>query len=338
MTRGSEGSLASPISQSSELDPGARQVLEIGRQAGAPPFEAGTPADARRAYNNGLPAQQGEHEPVAAIEERTIAGPGGPLRLRIYRGQGALVSGAPALLYLHGGGWVIGNLESHDEICRWFANIARCVVVCPDYRLAPEHKFPAGLDDCLATLSFLRSSAGALGIDGGRIAVAGDSAGGNLATVVALMPRGAQDSPLTAQLLFYPNTDASQTSDSYRRFGEGFGLTASTMAWFRNHYIRSATDIDDWRVSPLRASSLYGAPPAFIAIAGHDILVDEGEAYARRLQEDGVKLKVQRWPEQIHGFVSMGHYIPAARQAVDAAVDAWRSFDPAFQEVTPTGA
>jgi len=312
---------------SSSLDPQAQHVLERGRQGDAPPFETGTPDEARRAYEKGFPDLQGKREPVASVSECTIAGPGGPLRLRLYRGQGAPTTDAPALLYLHGGGWVIGNLESHDEICRWFANSAACVVIAPDYRLAPEHKFPAAIEDCRATLSFLRNTGGVLGIDAGRIAVAGDSAGGNLATVLALLARGDKN-PLTAQLLFYPNTDAAQTMDSYRRFGEGFGLTASTMAWFRDHYVRDAADIEDWRVSPLRAESLVGAAPAFIAIAGHDILSDEGEAYARRLEADGVPVVLRRWPGQIHGFVSMGRHGPASRRAVVAAVAAWRDFDP----------
>ncbi|TIW31357.1 MAG: alpha/beta hydrolase, partial [Mesorhizobium sp.] len=268
-------------------------------------------------------------EPVGLVGERIIAGPGGSLTLRIYRGQGAPAQAAPALLYLHGGGWVIGNLDSHDEICRWFANIAACVVVSPAYRLAPEQKFPAAVEDCRAVLSFFRDEAAALGIDAGRIAVAGDSAGGNLAAVLSLLARD-DGIPLAAQLLLYPNTDASQTADSYRRFAEGFGLTASTMAWFRNHYVRDPSDIGDWRVSPLKAAILAGVAPAFVAIAGHDILADEGEAYAKRLQEDGVPVVLKRWPGQIHGFVSMGRDGPAARQAVEAAVTAWREFDRAF--------
>ncbi|ANT50370.1 alpha/beta hydrolase [Mesorhizobium amorphae] len=322
-------SILSAIPSLSVLDPEARHVLDLGRQADAPPFEAGTPQQARRAYDEGFPDLQGEREPVASVSERTIAGPGGPLTLRIYRGQGAHDADTPALLYLHGGGWVIGNLDSHDEICRWFANMAASVVVSPAYRLAPEHKFPAAVEDCLAVLSFMRDAAGELGIETRRIAVAGDSAGGNLATVLSLLARGDRVR-LTAQLLFYPNTDAAQTADSYRRFGEGFGLTASTMAWFRDHYIRNVSDIDDWRASPLKAESLAGAPPAFIALAGHDVLADEGEAYAGRLEEDGVPLVLRRWPGQIHGFVSMGRHGPAARQAVAAAVAAWRGFDPAF--------
>jgi len=205
----------------STLDPQARHVLDLGRRANVPPFEAGTPEQARRAYEEGLSDLQGEREPMDALTERTIAGPGGPLTLRIYRGQGAPEAGAPALLYLHGGGWVIGNLESHDEICRWFANIAACVVVSPAYRLAPEHKFPAAVDDCRAVLSFMQDHAADLGIDTKRMAVAGDSAGGNLATVLSLLARG-DHVPLTAQLLLYPNTDAAQAADSYRHFAEGF--------------------------------------------------------------------------------------------------------------------
>ncbi|PBB16862.1 MULTISPECIES: alpha/beta hydrolase [unclassified Mesorhizobium] len=316
----------------SPLDPQARKVLELGRQAHEPPFETGTPEQARRAYDNGFPGLQGEREPVASVCEQAIVGPGGPLNLRVYRGRGAPTANAPALLYLHGGGWVIGNLDSHDEICRWYANIAACVVVSPDYRLAPEHKFPAAVEDCRAVLAFMRDMPGGLGIDASRIAVAGDSAGGNLAAVLALLASD-DKCPLTAQLLFYPNTDADQTADSYRRFAEGFGLTAATMAWFRDQYVRDAADIDDWRVSPLKAKNLARAAPAFVAIAGHDILADEGEAYARRLEMDGVPIVAKRWPGQIHGFVSMGRHGPASRQAVEAAVAAWREFDPAFDRV-----
>ncbi|TPI34948.1 alpha/beta hydrolase [Mesorhizobium sp. B3-2-1] len=304
------------------LDPDALRALEIVRAAGGEPFENGSVAAARAAYIASFPTQQGEHEPVAATEQRQIDGPNGPVTIRIHRGIGAPRTGARAVLYLHGGGWVIGNLDSHDEICRWLANLGNAVVVCPDYRLAPEHKFPAGLEDCAAALRFMAGNAGELGIDSGRITVAGDSAGGNLAAVLALFARDGLAPPLAAQILIYPNTDARQTADSYRRFGDGFGLTAATMAWFRDHYVRTPDDIADWRVSPLLASSLAGAPPAFVVIAGHDILVDEGTAYAGRLQAEGVPLALRHWPGQIHGFVSMGRHILAARQAVSEAA-AW---------------
>ncbi|MBB3391041.1 acetyl esterase [Rhizobium sp. BK275] len=307
------------------LDPGAAHVLALGRAANEPPFERGTVNEARAAYDVGCPTLQGDREPVAAVEDRTIAGTGGPISVRIYRGVGASDADAPALLYLHGGGWVVGTLESHDEICRWFANIGACIVFCPDYRLAPEHKFPAGLEDCVSALAYVVEQASAFGIDPDRIAVAGDSAGGNLAAVLSLLARDGVARKISAQLLLYPNTDARQTADSYARFSEGYGLTASTMRWFRNHYVRDAADIGDWRVSPLRVGNVAGVPPAFVAIAGQDILADEGEAYARRLAEAGVPVILRRWPDQIHGFVSMGRHIAAARRAVEEAVAGWRS-------------
>jgi acetyl esterase len=309
------------------IDQHAAHVLSIGQAANAPPFELGTPAQARIDYIAGLPTLQGARDAVASVEDRVLKTAAGALTLRIYRGIGAPPQDAPALLYLHGGGWVIGNLQSHDEICRWFANEAGCAVVCPDYRLAPEHKFPAGLTDCLEALRFMANAAADLGINPQRIAVAGDSAGGNLASVVALVSRSDQVPSVVAQLLFYPNTDAAQTTDSYRRYSEGFGLTASTMRWFRDHYIRTPDDITDWRVSPLRADSLVGAPPACIALAGLDILKDEGTAYGTRLQQEGVQVISRLWSGQIHGFVSMGRHIPAAREAVVEAVAAWRRFD-----------
>jgi acetyl esterase len=309
------------------LDPDALRVLEIGRAAGGEPFETGSVAAARAAYNASFPTLQGEHEPVATTLEQQIDGPNGPVTLRIHRGIGAPQNGAPALLYLHGGGWVIGNLDSHDEICRLMANLGNAVIVCPDYRLAPEHKFPAGLEDCLATLRFMAEHAADLGIDIRRIGVAGDSAGGNLAAVLALLARDGLAPPLAAQILLYPNTDARQMSDSYRRFGDGFGLTAATMAWFRDHYVRTPDDIADWRVSPLLAPDLAGVAPAYVALAGCDILADEGAAYAARLQAAGVPVVLRQWPGQIHGFVSMGRHILAARQAVAEAVVALRHFE-----------
>ena len=312
-----------------QLDESARRLLEMSNRSKPRPFETGTPLEARIDYDAGCPTVQGARETVASVEDRQIDGPNGPITLRIYRGIGARLKNGPGLLYLHGGGWVIGNLDSHDEICRWFANLAQCTVVCPDYRLAPEQKFPAGLTDCGATLSFMAESAADLGIDPKRITVAGDSAGGNLAAVLALMARSGDAPRLAAQLLIYPNTDAAQTAGSYRRYAEGYGLTASAMKWFRDHYIRSEADIADWRVSPLRAESVAGAAPAFVITAGYDILVDEGLAYVERLKQEGVRVALRHWPGQIHGFMSMGRYIPVARQAVEEAVEAWREFEAA---------
>lgn len=316
-------------------DENARQLLDLGKRSKPRVFEDGTPEQARLDYNAGFLSVQGAKETVTSSEDRQIDGPNGRINLRLYRGVDTPSGDAAALLYLHGGGWMLGNLDSHDEICRWFANIAQCVVICPDYRLAPEHRFPVGLADCAATLTYMTRNAAELGIDPLRIAVAGDSAGGNLAAVLALMARSGEVPTLVAQLLIYPNTDAAQTADSYRRHGEGFGLTLSTMRWFRDHYVRSSADILDWRVSPLRAESLADVAPAFVLLAEYDILADEGLAYAERLREDGVPVVLRQWPGQIHGFVSMGKYIPVARQAVEEAVAAWRGFEEVSDQTMP---
>lgn len=308
------------------LDPQAAAVLALGAKTKGPPFEDGTAEDARRAYRASYLALRGDLEPVARTYEETFEGPGGPIAMRVHRGVGAPETSATALLYLHGGGWVIGDLDSHDDICRWFANAARCVVACPDYRLAPEHRFPAAVNDVAAALRHLHAHAEDLGIDPTRIAVAGDSAGGNLAAVLALMARDGEGPPLEAQLLLYPNTDARQTADSYRRFAEGYGLTSRTMRWFRDQYVRNAADVTDWRVSPLLADSLTGAPPAFVVLAGQDILADEGAAYAERLRADGVPLVLQHRDDQIHGFASAGRFIEAARATVLEAAEAWAGF------------
>lgn len=263
---------------------------------------------------------------VASVRDVDIATRAGVIQGRLYRGIGTPAEGAPALLYLHGGGWVLGGLDSHDEICRLIATQARAVVLCPDYRLAPEHRFPSAVEDAADALAWLRRNAVSLGVDGAGIAVGGDSAGGNLAAVTALGARHDGSAPLTAQLLFYPNTDAAQDFDSVRRFAEGYGLTTATMRWFRDLAIRDAADIADWRLSPLRAPDLTGAPPAYVAIAEADILADEGSAYAERLYAAGVPTTLERWSGLIHGFISMGRYIPEAEAAVRDAVAAWQRF------------
>lgn len=311
----------------SALDPDAVRMLAFGAGRGGKPFEDGTPEEARAAQNAAFPLLRGALEPVAETQERRIDGPRGAIGLRIHRGVGAPREGAPALLYLHGGGWVTGSPEAYDDVCRWFANRADAVVVCPDYRLAPEHRFPAGLEDCAATLRFMAEAEGQLGIDRSRIAVAGDSAGGNLAAVLALMSRDGDAPPLVCQLLVYPNTDAAAEADSYRRFAEGFGLTAHAMRWMRAHYLGDGAGFGDWRVSPLRASTLAGAPPAFVALAGFDILADEGEAYAAKLGADGVPVRIERRPGQIHGYLSAGRFTAAALETVGEAVAAWRFFE-----------
>jgi acetyl esterase len=234
----------------------------------------------------------------------------------------------PALLYLHGGGWVIGDLDSHDGICRRLANLAACRVIAVDYRLAPEHRFPAAVDDAVAALAWVAGNAAALGVDPARIAVGGDSAGGNLAAVLAIMGRdGAAPAPVF-QLLLYPAVDLTMASDSYARVTEGLPLTAASMRYFIDHYVPDAGQRLNWRASPLRAERLAGTPPALVLTVGHDPLADEGRAYADRLDTEGVRVTALHMADQIHGMLTMGRVIAAGdavlQYAATALRDAWR--------------
>jgi acetyl esterase len=308
------------------LDPAARRVLDMQSAIKGAPFETLTPAEARAAFNAGNPLWQPKAPEVGTSYDLTAPGPHGPIPLRFYRGRDAGVGTAlPALVYFHGGGWVVGDLDSHDVICRALANAAGAIVISVGYRLAPEHKFPAGIEDATAATRFVSEQAGPLGIDPTRIAVGGDSAGGNIATVIALRARNGDVPPVNFQILFYPNTDAAQTHISYQTMGGGYGLTASTMRWYRDHYLRDRSDIDDWRVSPLRAPRLAGLAPTYIVTAAFDPLCDEGVEYAKRLQAEGVVVTHRHLEDQIHGFVSMGLYIPQAARTIEDAVAAWRT-------------
>ncbi len=311
------------------LHPDAERLLELIRAAGRPPFEQLTPAEAREAYAAtrdvlGLPPEE-----VAEVRDLSIPGPGGPLPLRLYRGAGTSDAAAlPALVFLHGGGWVIGDLDSHDGVCRRLANLAACRVVAVDYRLAPEHRFPAAVDDAAAALAWVAENAASLGIDPGRLAVGGDSAGGNLAAVLALMGRDGTAPATACQLLIYPTVDFAMDTPSYARVTEGVPLTAATVRWFADHYIPDHAQRRDWRASPLRAERLAGTPPALVLTVAHDPLADEGRAYAERLEAEGVRVTSLHLSDQIHGIVTMGRVIAAADQvlrcAADTLRDAWR--------------
>jgi acetyl esterase/lipase len=213
-------------------------------------------------------------------------------------------------------------------MCRHIANAAGCAVVAVDYRLAPEHKFPAAVEDCLAATLWVGENGARFGIDGTRLAVGGDSAGGNLAAVVSLLTRDRGAPGLRAQLLLYPALDCGMKQPSYRRFAEGHLLTEATMRWFANAYLRGPQDVDDWRVSPLRAADLSDLPRAYVLTAGYDPLCDEGIAYARRLREAGVEVEHRHMPGQIHGFLLMGKLVHAAAPALDdVAAGLKASFD-----------
>jgi acetyl esterase len=302
------------------LDPDAQRVCDLIVAVNRPPMETLTPAEAREAYLAARKALQPDPEDVAEVLELRAEGPAGPIPLRYYRGKGATAgTPQPALIYYHGGGWVIGDLESHDQACRALANAARCIVVAVDYRLAPEHKFPAAVEDAIAATRWVSDNAARLGIDGKRIAVGGDSAGGNLAAVVALDARDRGGPPLILQLLIYPCTDMSLSYPSHTRHAEQLPLRHTTMRWFVQHYLRDANDKADWRASPLRAGNFANLAPALVVTAGFDPLGDEGEAYAKALADGGVPVTLERFGGQIHGFLSMGRMVADASRLVTLA-------------------
>jgi acetyl esterase/lipase len=301
------------------LDKQAQHVVDLIAGAGRPGYQTMTAPEARLAYKETRGPLQAPPPEIAAVADRSIAGPGGPLVLRLYRPRGSHADEVlPVLVYFHGGGWTIGDLDTHDVICRLLANGAGCAVAAVDYRLAPEHKFPAAVEDCWAALRWVHGQAAAIGVDAGRIAVGGDSAGGNLAAVVALLARDA-DLPLAFQLLIYPATDFANETPSHDRFAEGYMLTRASIAWFTGNYLARPADIADWRASPLRAASLAGAAPALVITAGFDPLRDEGKAYADRLAAAGVPSRYLCFDGMIHGFFGMTGAIDTARRAIDEA-------------------
>lgn len=306
-----------------DLDSGAQRAMDFFRASGRPRFETIEPAEARAIYNATLPELQLDLPAVAEVRDLTAPGPAGPIALRYYRGEGAAAGPLPAMIYFHGGGWLLGDLDSHDGICRQIANVAGAVVVSVDYALAPECKFPRAVEDAAAATRYVIASAASLGIDPAQVAVGGDSAGGNLAAVMALLARDGELPPLAFQLLIYPVTDTSLTQPSYATMAEGYALTTPTMRWFRDHYLRDAADIEDWRASPLRAKSLAGVAPAYVISAAYDPLCDEAVDYAHRLQQEGVPVTHRHLPDQMHGYVSMGRMIPAAASTIVAAVSHW---------------
>ncbi len=264
---------------------------------------------------------------TAHIESRTLPGPLGEIPVRVYRP--ASRAPLPVLVYLHGGGWVIGSLDSHEGVCRMLAELAGCLVVSVDYRLAPEHKFPAPLEDCYAALSWVAANAASLGGDPERIAIGGDSAGGTLSAAVALLSRDRGGPRLVHQLLVYPATDVAGDTASYAENGEGYFLTRSDMQWFWGHYLASRADGESPYASPLRAPDLGRLPPATVLTAEFDPLRDEGEAYATRLEQAGIPTRLVRYDGVIHGFFGMTELLDQSKQALgEAAGQLRRWFDP----------
>jgi acetyl esterase len=299
------------------LDPQAQAFLEQLAAAGAPPLHELSVEEARQVIVQ-LFGTTGDPEAVGAVQNRTIPGAAGEMPTRIYTPSGT--GPFPVLVYFHGGGWVIGNLDAYDATCRALTNAAGCIVVAMEYRLAPEHKFPAAPEDCYAATQWVAANAAAIGGDPARLAIGGDSAGGNLTAVVAHMARDRGGPALRYQLLVYPVTDYHFDTASYRENAEGYLLTKDAMVWFWNHYLRSTTDGTNPLASPLRAANLRGLPPAMVLTAEFDPLRDEGEAYAARLQEAGVPVTLRRYEGMIHGFFSLGAVFTQGQQAIaDAA-------------------
>lgn len=261
--------------------------------------------------------------PMAAIEPVVIPGPAGTLDARLYAPT-ASDEPAPLLVYFHGGGWVIGDLDTHDDPCRFLAARSNVRILSVDYRLAPEHPFPAAAEDAFAAYEWAATNAGRLAVDPGRIGVGGDSAGANLAAAACLMAREVGLASPAMQLLIYPVTETAGTARSRQTFGEGFMLTRADMDWFEGHYLPPGVDRDDPRVALLNASDPSGLPPAYIATAGFDPLRDEGEAYAERLREAGVQVALRRHPGLVHTFLNLTAICPTARAAMLEAAGALR--------------
>ncbi|MFM2052531.1 MAG: hypothetical protein RL456_568 [Pseudomonadota bacterium] len=305
------------------LDPQARALMDLVAARGIPPTHRMTPDEARSLFRDRRGYTQPVPPAVAEVRELAVPGPGGPVGARLVRPAG-LAAPAPVLVYFHGGGWTIGDLDTHDTLCRELAVQAGCLVVSVDYRLGPEHRFPAAVDDALAATRWVRDHAAELGADPARLAVGGDSAGGNLAAVVAIAARDAGDLPVAFQLLIYPATDMRATAASHVTCGQGYMLTADAIAYYRGHYIPDPAQWDDWRASPLRRPDLQGLPPALVLTAGFDPLRDEGRAYADRLSEAGNRAQYVCFERQIHGFITMGRVIDEANTAVALCAQALR--------------
>jgi acetyl esterase len=295
------------------LDPQAKALLDQMAAAGAPPLETMSATDARAGFA-GMKELGGAMEPLRKTEDISIPVPDGQIPVRVYTPEGN--APMPGVVYFHGGGWVIGSPETLDAPCSMIANAANCVVVSVDYRLAPEFKFPTAAEDCYAATRWVAENARQLGIDPSRLAVAGDSAGGNLSAVVALMARDRGGPALVYQALVYPVTDFNFDTPSYTENAEALLLTKAAMVWFWNHYLRSPEDGQNPYASPLRASDLSNLPPAFVVTAEYDPLRDEGRAYAERLRQAGVTVEAKNYDGMIHGFFQMPAVLAQGRQAV----------------------
>jgi acetyl esterase len=307
------------------LTPAMHQLLDRMARTRQLPLHALTPQQARQVYEMGSGMLDIPGHKLARVEELSIpTRDGATIAARLYAPAQERL---PVLLYFHGGGFTIGSVATHDALCRHLSHLARCAVVSVDYRLAPEHKFPTAADDAWDALQWLAREAPALGLDGTRIAVGGDSAGGTLAIVCAIEARDA-GLPLALQLLFYPGCAAHQDTPSHKTYAEGFVIGEEQISYFFNHYVNSPADREDWRFAPLLAPDVEGLAPAWIGLAECDPLVDEGVLYADKLRAAGVEVDLEIYRGVVHEFIKMGRAIP---EALQAHTDAARALKHAFQ-------
>ena len=304
------------------MHPQVQLLLDGLAQAGGEPLEQMSPVDAREMFRNLIAFDQPEE--VTRVDDRLLPGDGHDIPVRVYTPSDAVGGSAPLLIWIHGGGWVIGDLDTADATARALANRSGAVTVSVDYRLAPEHPAPAPLEDCLAALTWCVENAELLGVDASRVAVGGDSAGGNLAACLCQRVRDDFGPDIDFQLLVYPVTDCTMSSASIEQNAEGYFLTKAGMEWFVGHYVAQG-DPKDPAVSPLHADNLAGLPPALVITAEFDPLRDEGEAYAAKLREAGVPVEQARYDGQIHGFFGLAAVLEDGQHAVDRAGAALRA-------------
>jgi acetyl esterase len=296
------------------LDPQAQKVVDALAALNLKPFRDSSPAEARESMRSRT-AALGPFEEVPAVADHRVPVTGGEITVRVYKPAG--MGPHPVLVFYHGGGWVIGDLYTHDGICRSIVNAAGCAVASVDYRLAPEFKYPVPVEDSYAGLLWVVANATRLGLDSARIAVGGDSAGGNLAAVMALLARDRRGPRLLLQILVYPVTNYDFGTASYRENGTGFVLTTDDMRWFWRHYLSREEQGREMTASPIRAKSLADLPPALVITAGCDPLRDEGDAYAGRLRDAGVAVTLTPYPGMFHGFLRMTRILDQSRVLLD---------------------
>ena len=306
------------------LDPDAAFVFKAFQEAGRPAYETLSPDEAREYYRQARFISNPEPPELKSVAPLAIPAAHGSIPARIYTPNKLRQTDglAPCLVFFHGGGWVIGDLDTHDVVCRKLADEGQLIVISIDYRRAPEHKFPAAVDDAIAATAWIATHAKGIGIDAGRLVVGGDSAGGNLATVVAISARDGNGPAISGQVLIYPATDFTMAHPSHSEPETSILLTHSVIRWFRDHYLNGTADVHDWRASPALAGTLVGLPPAYVLTAGADPLRDEGDEYAGRLTQAGVAVTHRTFPGQFHGFFTMGKLLQQANVAA-SEIGAW---------------